>query len=137
MKNQNVVIVANIHIHCGQVVFKILRVGRLWGGLTVHLNGQRHAGQEVKEESSSYLNILGFGIGSSGLKLSVLPLEQACRAGVFQDNAPNSSAVLLSSAVATSGYKSQKCHSHENMPRCEVLKYADIKTTHEEKCIKK
>ena len=35
MQNQKALIVANIHIDWGRVVFKILRAG-LWGGLTVH-----------------------------------------------------------------------------------------------------
>ena len=36
MKNQNAVIVANIHTDWGRVVFKILRAGHLWAGLSVH-----------------------------------------------------------------------------------------------------
>ncbi len=36
MKNQNAVIVANIHIDWERVVFKILKAGRLWDGLTAH-----------------------------------------------------------------------------------------------------
>ncbi len=41
MQNQKALIVANIHIEWGRVVFKILRAGRLWGGLTVHHYGIR------------------------------------------------------------------------------------------------